>query len=361
MSINSLARPEIVAMKPYSSARNEAPGKGILLNANESPWSLLDNSGTDQDLNRYPDPQPPELVSRLARLYGIDEENVLVTRGSDEGIDLLTRVFCRAGQDAILHCPPTFGMYRIAAQTQGAAVVSVPRWADHGFKLDRQGIIDTIANDERIKLVFLTSPNNPTGDAIEADWLPVLMKATSGKALVVVDEAYAEFCRFPSAAKLIDDFDNLVVLRTLSKAWAAAGLRCGAVLAQLPVISLLRRIIAPYPLASPVISLACRMLDQETLGRQKRLLSEVALNKTRLLSILEDRSFISELWPGEANFVLFRSDRADELLTFCAARGVILRGYPTDPMLSGCIRISVGSDDDLNALESTLNAWEAAS
>jgi len=134
MSINALARPEIVAMKPYSSARKEAPGQGILLNANELPWSLLDNGGLDNGgldigLNRYPDPQPRILVSRLAELYGVAQENVLVTRGSDEGIDLLTRVFCRAGQDAVLHCPPTFGMYRIAAQTQGAAVVSIPRKA----------------------------------------------------------------------------------------------------------------------------------------------------------------------------------------------------------------------------------------
>jgi histidinol-phosphate aminotransferase len=361
MSINSLARPEIVAMKPYSSARKEAPSRGVLLNANESPWSLLEDAGPDDNLNRYPDPQPPELVSSLSELYGVDEENVLVTRGSDEGIDLLTRVFCRAGKDAILHCPPTFGMYRIAAQTQGAAIVSVPRKAENDFKLDQQGILDAIADDARIKLIFLTSPNNPTGDAIEAGCLPELLQAASDRALVVVDEAYAEFCRFPSAAKLIDRFENLVVLRTLSKAWAAAGLRCGVVLAQVPVISLLRRIIAPYPLASPVISLACRMLDKETLERQKRLLDEVALNKKRLLAILENRPFISDLWPGEANFVLFRSDHADALLNFCADRGVILRGYPADPMLSGCIRISVGSDEDLGALESALNDWEAGS
>ena len=186
MSIESLARPEIVAMKPYSSARKEAPGKGILLNANESPWSLLENAGPDNKLNRYPEPQPRELVSRLAELYAVNEEKVLVTRGSDEGIDLLTRVFCQAGQDAILHCPPTFGMYRIAAQTQGAAIVSVPRSPENGFTLDRQGVLEAVAGDDRIKLIFLTSPNNPTGDAIEADWLPYLLEATSNRALVIV-------------------------------------------------------------------------------------------------------------------------------------------------------------------------------
>ena len=361
MSINTLARPEIVAMKPYSSARKEAPGQGILLNANELPWPLLDNGGLDIGLNRYPDPQPRILVSRLAELYGVAQENVLVTRGSDEGIDLLTRVFCRAGQDAVLHCPPTFGMYRIAAQTQGAAVVSIPRRAGEGFRLDEQGILDAVATDDRIKLVFLTSPNNPTGDAIEASYLLDLLDAASDRALLVVDEAYAEFCCNPSATGLIDRFENLVVLRTLSKAWAAAGLRCGTVLAQASVISLLRRIIAPYPLASPVISLACRMLDKKMLGRQQQILREVELNKVRLLSILENRPFIRDLWPGEANFVLLRADNSDDFLTFCAARGVILRGYPTDPMLTDCVRISVGSEEDLCALESALDAWEAES
>ena len=135
MTIEQLARPEIVAMKPYSSARKEAPGQGVLLNANEAPWPLLE---TDSGLNRYPDPQPERLRRRLARLYGAAEENLLITRGSDEGIDLLTRVFCRAGEDAILQCPPAFGMYRIAAQTQGAAVVSVERGGEE-FALDEAG------------------------------------------------------------------------------------------------------------------------------------------------------------------------------------------------------------------------------
>lgn len=354
MSVESLARPEIVAMKPYSSARKEAPGRGVLLNANESPWSLLEND----ELNRYPDPQPEELVLRLAGLYAVTPEKVLVTRGSDEGIDLLTRVFCRAGQDAILHCPPTFGMYRIAAQTQGAAIASVPRHAADGFKLDQQGILDVLTSRQDIKLIFLTSPNNPTGDLVEADFLTRLLDAASDRALVVVDEAYAEFCSSPSATELIDRYENLVVLRTLSKAWGAAGLRCGTVLAQESVISLLRRIIAPYPLASPVISLACLMLDNEMLSRQQRLLKKVQYNKQALLSILENRPFILDIWPGEANFVLIRSMQSLELLSFCADRGVILRGYPDDPSLTDCIRISVGSEQDLDALQSALDAWE---
>lgn len=357
MSVESLARPEIVAMKPYSSARKEAPGRGILLNANESPWPLLG----DDELNRYPEPQPEELVSRLARLYEVPQNQVLVTRGSDEGIDLLTRVFCRAGRDAILHCPPTFGMYKIAAQTQGADIVSVPRQANEGFRLDVDGVISAIDSDPRIKLVFLTSPNNPTGDVIEAEALARILHHTEGKALVIVDEAYAEYCDQPSAARLIDDREHLVILRTLSKAWAGAGLRCGTVLAQQPVIDLLRRIIAPYPLASPVTSLANRMLEGEIMQRQRDMLNAVQQNKKRLLGMLQDRPFVLDIWPGEANFILFKTGQPDTLLSFCASQGVVLRGYPNDPSLTGCIRISVGSDEDLSALEAALDAWEAQS
>jgi len=356
MSIESLARPEIVAMKPYSSARKEAPGRGTLLNANESPWPLL---GEDE-LNRYPEPQPGELVVRLAKLYGVPEEYVLVTRGSDEGIDLLTRVFCRAGQDAILHCPPTFGMYRIAAQTQGAAIVGVKRHPETDFTLDVGGILQALDADPRIKLVFLTSPNNPTGDVIDSSSLSRILAKTAGRALLVVDEAYAEYCSEPSAARLIADNEHLVVLRTLSKAWAGAGLRCGTVLAQKPVIDLLRRIIAPYPLAAPVTSLANRMLESGIMQRQQEMLQAVRSNKRRLVGMLQDRPFVVRIWPGEANFVLLKVFKPGELLSFCASRGVILRGYPNDPSLSDCIRVSVGSDEDLNALEAALDAWEEA-
>lgn len=364
MSILSLARPEIVAMKPYSSARTEAPGHGILLNANESPWPVLSDTGLEAggpagQLNRYPDPQPRELLDSLAKLYGVSAEQVLVTRGSDEGIDLLTRVFCRAGKDAIAQCPPTFGMYRIAAQTQGAEIVSVPRLASNGFRIGRDQLLATLENDGRIKLLFLTSPNNPTGDTIDPSLLLDLLQATAGKVIIVLDEAYAEFSRQASASKLIGSYENLVVLRTLSKAWGAAGLRCGAVLAPAEIIRLLRRIIAPYPLASPVIALAQRMLADGMSDRQQRMLKAVQENKKRLLGLLAGRSFITNIWPGEANFVLLQVLEAEDLLRFCAGRGVILRGYSNDPLLEGCIRISVGSEDDLSALKTTLDDWEA--
>jgi len=356
--IMKLARPEIVAMKPYSSARKEAAAEGVLLNANESPRSLVDCAPGEAQLNRYPDPQPGRLLRGLADLYGLPEDHVLVTRGSDEGIDLLTRVFCRAGQDAILQCPPTFGMYRICAQTQGAAVVSIPRDSANDFAMDGEELLRAVSEDPRIRLVFLTSPNNPTGDCVDTDFLLKLMDATHDTAVVVVDEAYAEFCDQPSATELLHSHPNLVVLRTLSKAWASAGLRCGTVLAQPPVIDLLRRIIAPYPLASPVAALAERVLKPDMQVRQKALIAEIRENKGTLLTLLSGRALIKDLWPGEANFVLIRTDDAAALLSHCARRGVILRGYPNEPELANCIRISVGSKQDLAALEQTLDAWE---
>lgn len=358
MGVESLARPDIVAMKPYSSARKEAPARGVLLNANESPWSLLDEEAFGAELNRYPDPQPAELVVGLANLYGVPEERVLVTRGSDEGIDLLTRVFCRAGQDSILQCPPTFGMYRIAAQTQGAGIVSVQRNRDDAYRLDEQGILDAVQRDDRIRIVFLTSPNNPTGDSVDADFLQLLLDSAEGRAVVVLDEAYAEFSDGESSLALIEAHENLVVLRTMSKAWAAAGLRCGTVLARPSVISLLRRVIAPYPLPSPVVRLALRMLEPAVLERRKQLLQEVRRNKQLLLAALEPREFIREVIAGQANFVLLRVDQAEGLLDFCADRGVIIRGFPDDPLLEGYIRISVGSRDDIHTLGMALDEWE---
>lgn len=374
MNIEALARPEIVALRPYSSARKEAPARGIMLNANEAPRSLLAEAG----LNRYPDPQPQALVERLAALYGTRADQVLVTRGSDEGIDLLTRVFCRAGRDAVLLCPPTFGMYRIAAATQGAAIVSVPRSPANAFRLDGQALLDALAADRRgdgrIKLVFLTSPNSPTGDGIEQALLLEILEQARGCAVVVMDEAYAEFCGRPSSVGLVGEYENLAVLRTLSKAWAAAGLRCGTVLAQPDLIALLQRVIAPYPLPSPVIALALRTLQDDMLDRQRRLLAEVSSNKQNLLAALAGRPFLSEVIPGEANFVLVRvnaetapgpdpaagartDDPAEPLLTFCAERGVILRGFPTEPLLRGYLRITVGTREEIAALSTLLDQW----
>lgn len=359
MSILDLARPEIVAMRPYSSARSEAGAVGALLNANELPWPLIDDplaSDGVEPLNRYPQPQHAELVSRVAERHELPENHVLLTRGSDDGIDLLVRVFCRAGIDAVLDTPPGFGMYRIAAQVQGAGIVNIPRHPG-SLALDTGAILAALRDSHPPRIAFLTSPANPTGDLVEPDFLEQALEVSRGRSLVVVDEAYAEFSDTPGCCARIGSNPHLVILRTLSKAFGSAGLRCGAVLAQAEVIDLLRRVIPPYPLPTPVLSLALQLFEPETLARQQDLLDQVRTNKARLIAAVEGRAFVRRLWPGEANFVLLRVTDARALLGHCARRGIVIRGFAGSPHLADCVRITVGSREEIDLLARALDVF----
>lgn len=364
MKFEQLARPEVLAMRPYASARGTAAADGVLLNANEAPAVLLDDPAwASMALNRYPSPQPGDLVRRLAALYEVAPECLLVTRGSDEGIDLLMRVFCRPGQDAILECPPCFGMYRIAAAIQGASVLAVPR--DDGLRLDVAALERAIAGEPpdnaTLKLVFLTSPNNPTGDVLPRRELLRLLAACGDRALLVLDEAYIEFCESTSATELLAAHPQLVILRTLSKAWGAAGLRCGALLADPAVIELLGRVMAPYPLTAPAIAAALAVTGPGGRARQSRMLSALQEEKDRLVSELSGRDWVERLWPGEANFVLARVDDAPGLVAHCADQGVRIRDFSGTPGLANCVRISIGASDEMRALADALDTWPAGS
>ena len=358
MDVNRIARPEIVAMKPYASARSTAAADGILLNANEAPFTLVDDPCWRRlSLNRYPAPQPALLRTRLAELYGVNESNLLLTRGSDEGIDLLTRVFCRPGQDAVLECSPCFGMYRIAATIQGAQVIDVPRQADKGFQIDFVTLERVIGEQPGVRLVFLTSPNNPTGDLISRPQLERVLKACDGQALVVMDEAYIEFCTDESATGLLDQYSHLVVLRTLSKAWAAAGVRCGSVIADAAVISLLQRVIAPYPLATTAIDAAMQAISGNAIDRQRQFVETVRQDKSDLHKFLLKCDWVKEIWQGEANFILMRVADADELVGWCAGRGIRIRNFSSQAQLKGCVRLTIGSSDELTELKSALQSY----
>jgi histidinol-phosphate aminotransferase len=354
MDILALARPEIAALEPYESARSTAPADGILLNANEAPWPLLeDERWQGLDLNRYPQPQPAQLTTRLAELYTVPDQNLLVTRGSDEGIDLLVRVFCRAGLDAIAECPPCFGMYRIAAGIQGASTVQVPRKST-ALRVDVPALCATITSDARIRLVFLTSPNNPSGDLLGPGDLEAILSACNDRAIVVLDEAYIEFTDCNSASGLIAEHPNLVVLRTLSKAWAAAGLRCGAVIADLQVIDLLKRVMAPYPLTAPAISAALTATSDQAAIRQREMLRVVRRGRNRLLDFLTRQEWVRQTWPGDANFLLMRVDDATGLVAWCAENGIRIRDFSRQALLENCVRLTIGSEEDMQALEKVL-------
>jgi len=358
MDIERLARPEIVAMKPYVSARNSAAADGILLNANEAPGvHVADAQWRKLSLHRYPQPQPAVLRSKLADLYAVSEDRLLITRGSDEGIDLLTRVFCRAGEDAIVECSPCFGMYRIAAAIQGARVIDVPRQAKNGFHIDFEALEQAIVGQPGVRLVFLTSPNNPTGDLISAGNLESVLRAAEDRALVVLDEAYIEFSSVASAAELVESWPHLVVLRTLSKAWAAAGVRCGVVIADPAVIGLLLRVIAPYPLSAMAIDAALMAISADSEARHREFVESVRQRRAGLYRFLSELDWVSEAWQGEANFVLARVGDAAGLVGWCAAHGIRIRDFSSQPRLEGCVRMTIGSPAEMDGLKSCLLAY----
>ena len=358
MDFESIARPEIVAMRAYESARGSAADDGILLNANEAPRTFADGPDFERlALNRYPSPQPAALKARLAELYRVPESMLLVTRGSDEGIDLLTRVFCRPQQDAILESTPCFGMYRIAATIQGARVIDVPRPRVNGFRVDVEAIESAIAKDDGVRLVFLTSPNNPTGDRISRMQLERVLHACEGRALVVLDEAYIEFCDAESACGLVERWPQLVVLRTLSKAWAAAAVRCGAVIADPAVIGLLRRVIAPYPLPTTAVDAALQATGEKAQQRQRSFVAQTRRARQAFRAFLEECQWVLEAWDSEANFLLVRVADANGLVAWCARRGIRIRNFNAQPGLSGCVRITIGSEAEMEALKSALEAY----
>jgi histidinol-phosphate aminotransferase len=340
-----LARPDIVALKAYEHASWEPTLER--LHANELPWrSFADESLAG--LNRYPEPQPRALVERLAALYDVARDCILVGRGSDEAIDLLTRGFCRAGQDSVIVCPPTFGMYAVSARIQGAEVVQIPLRADKGFALDEQAVLDRCTSG--VKLVFLCSPNNPTGNLLSDDSILRLARALEGKAIVVVDEAYIEFSGAQSLARRIRELPQLAVLRTLSKAYALAGARCGTLIADPEVISLLRKIIPPYAIAQLSMEAVLKVLEPAQLAVSEARLEVIRSERERLLSALSNVPGITRVWPSAANFIL--AEFADAALALARARGANLlirdaRGYPG---LAGCLRMSIGTPEQNNRL-----------
>lgn len=354
MSVLDLARPEVRALAPYSSARMEAGAAGVMLNANESPWPP---PGDALGLNRYPDPQPAALRSRLAALYGVHEDQVLVGRGSDEAIDLLVRAFCRPGEDAIAISPPTFGMYAVCAGVQGAAVEALPLAAD--FTLDPEAVLAGLSG--AVKLIFVCSPNNPTGGLVPLQAIERLAAALAGRALVIVDEAYMEFAGADSATRLLDRYPNLCILRTLSKAWALAGARIGVLLANAEVIALLRRIMAPYPLPTPCVHAAMAALDAEGERLTLERVASTVRERERMAAALAVLPGVRTVHPSRANFLTVHLDDASGVYRALAGRGIVVRDVGRYRGLSGCLRFSIGTpDENTRLLEVLRQCTEAA-
>lgn len=349
-NIEQLARANVRALTPYQSARRLGGNGDVWLNANEFPLPVPFEL-SQQTLNRYPECQPKLVIERYAAYAGLKPEQVLVSRGADEAIELIMRAFCEPGQDAILFCPPTYGMYSVSAETIGIEYRTVPALAD--WQLNLPAIADQL---EGVKVVYLCSPNNPTGNLINQDDIRQLLAMTAGKALVVADEAYIEFCPQATLTGWLKDYPNLVILRTLSKAFALAGLRCGFALANPPVIDLLMKVIAPYPLATPVADVAGQALSEQGIALMREHVAQLNDNRSWLLAELAKLACVEQVFASETNYVLARFTDSPEVFKTLWNQGIILRDQNKNPGLSGCLRISIGTREECGRVITALQA-----
>jgi len=350
MSIEELARANVRALTPYQSARRLGGNGDVWLNANEFPTAVPFGL-TQQTLNRYPECQPKAVIENYAAYAGVKPEQVLVSRGADEGIELLIRAFCEPGQDAVLYCPPTYGMYTVSAETFGVELRTVPVRDD--WQLDLQGIADNLNG---VKVVFVCSPNNPTGQLINPQDIRTLLEMTRGKALVVADEAYIEFCPQATLAGWLTEYPHLVVLRTLSKAFALAGLRCGFTLANKEVIDLLMKVIAPYPLSTPVADIAAQALSPQGITAMRERVAQILDEREYLVSQLRNIACVEQVFASETNYILARFTASSAVFKSLWDQGIILRDQNKQPTLSGCLRITVGTREESQRVIDALNA-----
>jgi histidinol-phosphate aminotransferase len=353
-----LLRPDLRGFAGYSSARRSTVTGSVWLNANES--ALPSPADPALGLNRYPEPQPAALRARLAELYGVSSAQLLVTRGSDEGIDLLVRAFCRAGFDAVAIASPCFGMYAVCARVQGAPLVDVPLLdRDACWTLDTEALL-TAVQSRGVRIVFLSSPANPTGQALDLEQIRGLAQALRGHAVLVLDEAYVEYSGQPSAVELLREFDNLVVLRTLSKAHALAGARIGATLADPGLIGVLANLCAPYPVPAPSAAIALAALSESGLAEARRRCAELIAERQHLLDRLRTLAGVRVAYASQGNFLLARFDNAQAAFDRLLAAGVVVRDVRAMPGLGDALRISLGTPAENSAVLAALQARAAA-
>ena len=354
------ARPEIVQMKGYSSARSLAGDEAglVYLDANECAYEPFVGA---RNLARYSAQQPTELQRAFCDWLDVSSRNLTITRGADEAIDCLIRGFCEPGADNIVICPPTFAMYAQSAMLQSVEVRHAPLTADFG--LDPTAI--AMAMDEATKLVFVCSPNNPTGNVMNAGAIANLCVACDGRALVVVDETYIEYAgeggEAGSLIPALEQFANLVILRTLSKSHAAAGIRCGCAVAAADITGVMQKVLAPYPVPQPVMSAALTILET---GNQQRLAAkraEVIVRRDDVITALGEIEGIIRVWPSDANFVLVEALDAAALCQRAREGGVVLRNQSHQHGVGEAVRISIGSAEEMARLLAALRGETIAS
>ena len=337
----TLVRPNILALKPYSTARDEYKGTiGIYLDANENPF--------DNGYNRYPSTALKEQVrSAIAQKKGVNPTRLFLGNGSDEAIDLLFRIFCRPGIDNIVSIAPTYGMYSVCAAINDIECREVMLGED--FSLPVEALLS--ATDMQSKLLFVCSPNNPTANAFPREQLVSLLSRFPG--IVVVDEAYIDFSSVPSMVELIDQYPNLIVLQTLSKAYGLAGLRMGLAFAEERIIRLFEQVKYPYNIGADTLALAQRLLEADITPQVQTLIAE----RKRVAAALAELPFVAKVYPSDANFLLVKTEHPRELYDYLIARELIVRDRSRTPGCEGTLRITIGTPEENDRLIRELRVW----
>lgn len=354
--VDKLTSDSLKALKPYESARrlfaaSESGQQQVWLNANESPFANP-YEVDDSRFNRYPDCQPSRVVQSYAAYSGVVAQNTLVTRGADEGIELLIRAFCTPDKDNILICPPTYGMYAISAQTCNVGVLEAPLNPD--FSLN----VPTICEfKDKVNLVFICSPNNPTGTCVDPQQVLAVAQHFADSALVVVDEAYIEFDWQNSWANKLSEHPNIVVLRTLSKAFALAGLRCGFTLADPSVIQAMLKVIAPYPIPEPVAQIAQQALTDEGITLMRDQVDNLNKQRARIKNALLSFPSVELVGDDKANFILFRCAAKNALMQYLIDNQILIRDQSKQRGLDNCLRITIGNEKQNQQLISLLTSF----
>lgn len=344
--LQRLIRENIRRLKPYSSARSEFAGAAeVFLDANENALGSPAGNG----YNRYPDPLQRELKERIAAMVSISQSKIFIGNGSDEAIDLLFRIFCSPDSDEVIICPPTYGMYKVSADINDVAVREVRLTDD--FHLDVNAIRKAIT--DRTKLIFICSPNNPTGNLMRRESVTAIARDFSG--IVVVDEAYIHFADEPSLINELGRYSNLVVLQTFSKAWGMAGLRVGMAFAGKEIVGIMNRVKPPYNVSGIAQRAILDALDQE--DQVASWAEEVLRERDRLRNRLATFEFVEKIYPTQANFLLAKTNDADVIYKYLVDRQIIVRNRNKIELCEGCLRITVGTRDENERLLDTLNSF----
>ncbi|OYQ75711.1 histidinol-phosphate transaminase [Wohlfahrtiimonas sp. G9077] len=325
-------------LEPYTVAPRDEDPRAIYLDANENPYPQSFTL-TDVTFNRYPESQPTVLIERYAKFLGVKPDNILVSLGGDEAIKLIIEAHCNGDEDAILCSPPTFGMYAIDAQVVGAKVLTAPLTQD--FQLDVPALLESMKD---AKVVFICSPNNPTGNVMKMEDMETILRAADN-AIVVVDEAYIEFANQPSFASRLAEFPNLAIIRTLSKAFGLAGIRCGFTVANPNVIRTLKKVIAPYPMPSPVVAIAEAALTESAIAQMHTNVARIQATKETFVQALQTLDCVTTVYPSDANFVLIKVTKADAIIAHLKNEHIYVKRQ--SGAFSDLIRISIGTDDEM--------------